>query len=293
MFKILQKNITLLIAVMFFLSVSAYCQLYIPDLLSRGIACIRDRESTTTTIKALIFFYIGRGIAQVVANSLNSYLESSIRIDLTKYIYRNFHTAEHASLMTLIKEDAERVVSAISNILYIFSSAILVATTFYLLITDAPYLSAPLLIIFVLTARHIKKFSTLVAENYRFEINKEETYKHSILTLMKSNTPGPAYSQKKTDAVHKLNEVITARYKYEKTNLKLSFAPEFLIAAATALIVLFVALTSPKSFGSHYIYYLGYLGIFSMASRHSVETALSLIGINESIKRIFKGGNNE
>lgn len=294
MFNILKQNIVLLFLIGLCFILAACCQLFIPYLLSRAISNITNTGNTISLLQTLALVFIGKGLAQGVANSLNTYLESTLRIDLIKHIYKNFKNTSHGSLMTLIKEDAERVASAISNTLYLFGSSILVIFTFYLLIIETPYFCAPLIIIWTLTTRHIKRSSKIVATNYQIEITREEAYKSSVLTLMNPPTSNPINDNdnlKKNN--HHLNEAITARYQYEKLNLKLCFIPEFIIAVSTALIIIFIATMSPELFGSKYIYYLGYLGIFSMACRHSLETALSLVGVNESIKRIFKGENHE
>lgn len=290
MTKILKKNIALLFLVGMFFILTACCQLFIPYLLSRGISNITNTEYTISTLQTLALVFIGKGLTQGVANSLNTYLESTLRIAMIKHIYKNIKNTGHGSLMTLIKEDAERVASAISNTFYLFGSSILIIFTFYLLIIETPYFCVPLIIIWALTTHCIKRSSKIVAMNYQIEITKEDAYKSSILKLMNSSASDSTNNSADLEQnICRLNEAITARYQYEKLNLKLCFVPDFLIAACTAVIILFIAITSPELFGSKYIYYLGYLGIFSMACRHSLETALSLVGVNESIKRIFKG----
>ncbi len=190
--------------------------------------------------------------------------------------------------MTMIKEDAERIASAITDTLNMFGSCILVIITFYLLIMETFILSLPLLAILIITAIHLKFSSKLISESYKSEITKEEKYKSSILELIKQTKSNPAQAKVNfTVSNLHMNEAVAARYEYEKLGLKLCFLPEAVVAASTALIIGFIAIFSPKTFGSNYIYYLGYLGIFSMACRHFLETMLSLVGINESIKRIF------
>ncbi|WP_339479619.1 MULTISPECIES: hypothetical protein [unclassified Pseudomonas] len=292
MSNILRRHLTILTFVILCLILSVGCQLLIPHIISEGISKIADTTYIMNLLQSLVFIFIAKGVLQGITDSLNTYIETTLRMDLIKYIYENHNHTTYGAFMTRITEDAERIAAAISSSLYFLGSTLLALSTSYLLIVETPYFLLPLSIIWSITAYQLKKHSSATARCYKTEINKEEQYKLSTLKLIEHFRSISRNDMHARYYLH-LDEAIAARYEYQKLNLLICFAPEFLIATTTVLIIVFIAIASPEFFGSKYIYYLGYLGLFSMASRHSLETALSLIGVNESVKRVFKGTKHE
>ncbi|MBT2338127.1 MULTISPECIES: hypothetical protein [Pseudomonas] len=288
MSKILRKRLTILTFVTLCLILSAGCQLLIPYIISGGISKIADTDYIINLLRTLTLIFIAKGVLQGIADCLSAYIETTLRMDLIKYICENHKHTTYSAFMTRITEDAERIAAAILSSLYFLGSTLLALSTSYLLIVETPYFLLPLSIIWSLTAYQLKKHSSGTASRYKNEIIKEEQYKLSVLRLIE-HFRSVSHNDIHARYSSHLNEAIAARYEYQKLNLLICFTPEFFIAITTVLIVVLVATVSPELFGSKYIYYLGYLGLFSMASRHSLEIALSLVGVNESVKRIFEG----
>lgn len=290
--NVLKTNSLILMLVSLCLVLSAGCQLLIPYIISEGITKITDTAYIVESLKKLAVIFIARTIWQGVADSLNAYAETSLRMSLIEHIYNHRGSTTHSAFITRVTEDTARIATAISSALYLFGSGLLVVTTSYLLITETPYFLIPLLLIWSLAALQLKKSSPIIAKLYQAEISKEEQYKSSFLTLINSaNVARYRYNYRKH--CKRLNKAVGARHKHQKFSLLLCSMPEVLIAIATVFIVIFIASTTPELLGSKYIYLLGYVGLFAMASRQSLETALSLVGIHESVKRIFEGTQHE
>lgn len=270
------------------LILSAICQLFIPHIVSKGITEITDTAYVFELLQKLAIIFVARTILQGSADSLNAYAETTIRLSLIEYIYFHHQLMAHSAFMTRVTEDTTRVAAAISNALYLTGSCLLVISTTYLLLIETAYFLIPLVIIWSLTALHLKKSSAFIAKLYQAEIKKEEAYKSSFLELIKTASVAP-YRHDYKEHHERLVRAADARQEHQKFNLLLCSMPEILIAIATVFILIFIASASPELLASQYIYSLGYLGLFAMASRHSLETALSLVGINESVKRIFEG----
>ncbi|MGR4972105.1 hypothetical protein ACIPQ1_04540 [Pseudomonas sp. LARHCG127] len=290
--NVLKTNSLILILVSLCLVLSAGCQLLIPYIISQGVIKITDTVYVVESLRKLATVFIARTILQGIADSLNAYAETSLRVSLIEYIYIHRSFTAHGAFITRITEDTARIATAISSALYLFGSGLLVVTTSCLLIVETPYFLIPLLFIWLLTALQLKKSSPIITKLYQAEILKEEKYKASFLTLIKSaNIARHRCNYRKH--YQRLNKAAGARHKHQKISLLLCSMPEVLIAIATVFIVIFIASTTPELLGSKYIYLLGYVGLFAMASRQSLETALSLVGINESVKRIFEGTQHE
>lgn len=290
--NVLKANSLTLILFSLCLVLSAGCQLLIPYIISQGVIKITDTAYVVDSLSKLATVFIARTILQGVADSLNAYAETSLRASLIEYIYIHRSFTAHSAFITRITEDTARIAAAISSALYLFGSGLLVVTTSCLLIIETPYFLIPLLLIWSLTALQLKRSSPIITKLYKAEILKEEKYKASFLTLIKSaNITRHRYNYRKH--YQRLNKAAGARHEHQKFSLLLCSMPEVLIAIATVFIVTFIASTTPELLGSKYIYFLGYVGLFAMASRQSLETALSLVGINESVKRIFEGTQHE
>lgn len=290
--NVLKTNSLILMLVSLCLVLSASCQLLIPYIISEGITKVTDTAYIVESLKRLAAVFIARAILQGAADSLNAYAETSLRMSLIEHIYNYRSSTTHSAFITRITEDTARIAAAISSALYLFGSGLLVVTTSYLLIIETPYFLMPLLLIWSLAALQLKKSSPIIAKLYQAEILKEEQYKFSFLTLINSANIA-RYRNNYRKHCQRLNKAAGARHEHQKFNLILCSIPEILIAIATVFIVIFIASANPELLGSKYIYLLGYVGLFAMASRQSLETALSLVGINESVKRIFEGAQHE
>ncbi len=86
--NLLAKNVVPFTLIGLCLTCVAYLQLSIPYLLSLAVANIKDFEKTTEILLTFTIFFVGKSIAQGATNCINTYLESTIRLDLITYIYK-------------------------------------------------------------------------------------------------------------------------------------------------------------------------------------------------------------
>jgi ABC-type multidrug transport system fused ATPase/permease subunit len=294
MFQAMRKNSLLISLSITLLAIAAYCQLLMPSYIADGLSSIISGEHNFTYVLAFSVAFLCKNAMQSLGSCLASYIESDTRFFLIHVIMQNADAKNVAKKTTLIKEDAERVASAVSEIIHLAGSCILTVSTAYILINQNIYFLAPIIVIAIFTTRHIRSSAEKVQECYKAEIKKEELYKASILNIFNMSTlkQSSIDASLAENAIH-LDEATYARYHYNKMTLIVSFWPEIIIAASTAFIILLSATFSNELFGVQLIAYLGYIGIFSMASASTVRMALSLIGINVSVKRIFENATNE
>lgn len=288
----MRKNAALIALSVILLAIASYCQLLMPSYVAEGISSIINGEQNFMCLFAFFVAFLCKNTAQSLGSCLASYIESDTRFLLINSIINNAHAKSVATRITLIKEDAERVASAVSEIIHLAGSCILTISTAYILINQTIYFLVPIIIITVFTARHIRSAAEKVQEYYKVEIKKEELYKASILNIfnMNSSKQSSIHASLAENSFH-LDEATHARYHYNKMTLLVSFWPEIIIAAGTVFIIMLSATFSTELFGVQLIAYLGYIGIFSMASANTVRMALSLIGISVSVNRIFEAGN--
>lgn len=286
----IRKNAILILLAIIFLTIASYCQLLIPSFVAQGLSNIINGELNPTYLLPFFLVFLCKSATQSLGSCLASYIESDTRFALINSIIHSTAPQRVATRVTLIKEDAERVASAVSESIHLAGSCILTISTAYILINDNIYFSAPIIIITALTLQHIRLSAKKVQDDYKTEIKKEELYKASILSIFNAVTSKQSSIHASlTENFQLLGDATHARYQYNKTTLILSFWPEIIIAISSVFIIMLSATLSTELFGVQLIAYLGYIGIFSMASANSVRMALSLIGTNVSIQRIFEG----
>ena len=290
MYLSMRKNAALTSLAIGFLAIVSYCQLQIPALIADGLSNIMNGNYNSAHIFTFGIVFFCKNVALGLGSSLASYIESDTRFFLINSILSNPTLNNVATGLTLVKEDAERVASAVSELIQLTGSCILTILTAYILIAENFYFCVPIIVITIFTTRYVRTATKTVQEAYKTEIKKEELYKASILQLFNLNTSRHQSKHSSLTKIHRhLEEATYARYLYNKTTLVLSFWPELAIAISAVFIIMLSARFSTELFGVKLIAYLGYIGIFSMASANSVRMALSLIGINVSVKRIFEG----
>lgn len=249
-----------------------------------------NREYNSAHLLTFGVIFLCKSLAMSLGSCLTSYIESDTRFFLINSIINSTALNSIATRLTLVKEDAERVALAVSELIQLSGSCILTIFTAYILLSENLYFFAPIVIIAIFTTTHVRSATSKIQEAYKKEIKKEEIYKTSIIHLFNLSASRPQFEQTNfTENYRHLEEATYARYQYNKTALMLSFWPELTIAFCAVLIIMFSASFATDLFGVKLIAYLGYIGIFSMASANSVNLAISLIGINVSVKRIFEG----
>lgn len=291
MFKSMRKNTTLISLAIVLLALAAYCQLLIPSFIAKGLAGIINGELSVMYLAGLFLAFSCKSAAQIFGSCLISYIESDTRFFLVNLVLNSTTSKSKAFRVTLIKEDAERIASAVSELIHLTGSCILTLSAAYILIDENILFCVPIVIVMLFTTYNIRSATAKIQKSYNMEIQKEEMYKESALDAFSlAGSEHPLIHASLDKSFRRLEDATQARYQYNKTTLILSFWPEIVIAFSTATIILISATLSPEPFGIRLIAYLGYIGIFSMASANSVRIALSLIGVNISVNRIFKGG---
>lgn len=290
MLNSMRNNSTLIMLAIICLAIAAFCQLLIPSLIARELSNIVNGDNNLEFLIIFSLAFLCKIAAQGSGNCLASYIESDTRFFLISIIVHNVKPMTIASRITLIKEDAERVASAVHELIHLAGSCILTFAAAYLLLNENLYFSIPLIIIAAFTSRHIKTATTKIQNIYTKEIENEELYKASILKSLNLIISRPKYSHAcLNENFRLLDEATHARYQYNKASLILSFWPELTIAFSSVFVIMLGATLSTELFGVQLIAYLGYIGIFTMASANSVRLAISLIGVNVSVRRIFNG----
>ncbi|BBP73653.1 hypothetical protein PHLH6_56570 [Pseudomonas sp. Seg1] len=289
MLSCLFKNAIMISSAIGFLAIAAYCQLQIPSILAQGLTNITNGNHSLKFFLIFSLSFLCKIFAQSIGNSLAAYAEACTRFFLISSVVHNPSQCTIGSRITLIKEDAERVASAVHDFIHLAGSCILTFATAYTLLNENAYFTLPIIIITALTSTYIKYGAARIEKMYTIEIEQEELYKDSIIKTL--NIP----ATHKEDSTHHLNKSLDllkkathARYRYNKASLVMCFWPELLIALGTAFVIIIIASSTPELFGTKLIAYLGYIGIFTMASANSIKLAIALIGVNISIKRIFK-----
>lgn len=283
------KNAILISLAVAFLAIAAFCQLHIPSVLAQGLTDITNGNHSLAFFSVFSLLFLCKIFAQSIGNSLATYIESCTRFFLISSIVHNSSQCTIGSRITLIKEDAERVATAVHDFIHLAGSCILTVAAAYKLFNENAYFTAPIITITALTSAYIRYGAARIKKMYTIEIEQEELYKNSIITTL--NLP---IIKKKNPALY-LNEnfrllkkATRARYRYNKASLIMCFWPELVVALGTAFVIIISASSAPVLFGTKLIAYLGYIGIFTMASANSIKLAIALIGVNISIKRIFK-----
>lgn len=286
----MRNNPTLITLAIICLAIAAFCQLLIPSIIARGLSSIVNGDHNLEFLIVFSLAFLCKIAAQGLGSCLASYIESDTRFFLISLIVHDVKQTTIASRVTLIKEDAERVASAVHELIHLAGSCILTFAAAYLLLNENFYFSIPLIIITVFTSRYIKTATIKIQKFYITEIEKEELYKASILNSFNLRISRLKYSHAYLNENFRLlDEATHARYQYNKASLILSFWPELTIAFSAVFVIMLSATLSTELFGVQLIAYLGYIGIFTMASANSVRLAISLIGVQVSVRRIFNG----
>lgn len=283
---ITQHKKYVLTALLLFIT-AASLQMGMPYLLSRTINEIPTSNYTDSLVLAITACYVSKCILQGAANAINSFTETAIRLSLIDYICKNIKKKSIHTKITLIKEDASRVAAAISNILQLSGSACITLFSCALITQKNLYFLPLLIIAATISFIYLRKTAPSIAIKYQSEISQEELYKLSILELINQTKPDKQFKQKQHNTFVQLEKAIDSQHLYQKNILKYAFAPEIFIASCMVVAIVFSASLSPTTFGGTLIYYVGYLGLFSMACCQSIASALSLVGIKQSIARIF------
>lgn len=267
---------------------AATLQITIPNLIYNSIKSLNNRNELIIDLQLLCIAALAKSTFQTIAATLGAKLEIRVRLLLISTVLQYHHHSTIGQQITLIKEDAERVANATGNGLILISSAALTLLTSYYLLRSNIYFGIPLLCVITSSIIYLRYVKPSVEHNYRDELRKDEHYKTSVAELIKlaeTNHPFTDADFEKNN-VH-LAETITAGYIYEKRNSIISFIPDITIAVCTICLIYIGILFYPDLFNTKLIVYMSYFSILSVSSTHTIDTALNLIGLDQSIKRIF------
>ncbi|MEB0041601.1 MULTISPECIES: hypothetical protein [unclassified Pseudomonas] len=268
---------------------SAALQIAIPYVISNGIREITASQKNVYTIFVLIFIFSGKSILQCACTILNHLIEARIRLSLIEHIYAQAKSNKEGELITLIKEDSERVAASVIQILELTASGCLTLVTFIVLTFDNYFMAAPLMILFGLSYLHVTRFTKCVGQAYTLEIDQEQKYKASIIRLKKASfNNAHRFNFRAKSTEYNLRRSINTRYLYERLCILLSGTPEIIVSAMIAASLFLIATLSPGMLGAEMLYYLGYVGMFALGANSSIQAALSIVGTKVSINRIFK-----
>lgn len=290
MLMCLQKNVALFLFSTMCLTLAAACQLLIPSIVAEALTALSSGTVSTNLYVVLIAVFLSKLAAQTLGSSLAALLEAKSRFSLINFIVHDERPCPLSSRVTMIKEDAEKIASVLHDSIHLAGSCILTFATAYILLRENTYFLIPLIFITTLTCVQLKFAKPRIQSLYKAEMINEELYKESLISTFSSPTIDEQNLQALISSSSEcLSHTIQARYKYQKANAIQCFWPEMAISAGTVSVIIFSATATPELFGERLIAYLGYVGIFTMASTSSIRLGITMIGVKVSVGRVFRG----
>lgn len=290
MLMCLRKNGALFLFSTICLILAAACQLLIPSIVAEGLTALSSGAVSTNLYFLLTAIFLSKLATQTLGSSMAALMEAKSRFSLINFIVHDERPCPLSSRVTMIKEDAEKIASVLHDSIHLAGSCILTFATAYILLRENTYFFIPLIFIMTLTCVQLKFAKLHIQSLYKAEMINEDLYKESLISTFSSCTIDEQSSQSLISNSNEcLSNTIQARYKYQKANAIQCFWPEMAISAGTVSVIIFSATATPELFGERLIAYLGYVGIFTMASTSSIRLGITMIGVKVSVGRVFRG----
>ncbi len=290
MLMCLQKNVALFLFSTMCLTLAAACQLLIPSIVAEGLTALSSGAVSTNLYFILTAVFLSKLATQTLGSSMAALMEAKSRFSLINFIVHDERPCPLSCRVTMIKEDAEKIASVLHDSIHLAGSCILTFATAYILLRENAYFFIPLTFIIVLTCVQLKFVKPQIQSLYKAEMINEDLYKESLISTFSSpTTDEQSYQALISSSNECLRNTILARYKYQKANAIQCFWPEMAISAGTVSVIIFSATATPELFGERLIAYLGYVGIFTMASTSSIRLGITMIGVKVSVGRVFRG----
>ncbi|WP_339100864.1 hypothetical protein WKQ99_01760 [Pseudomonas atacamensis] len=289
MFICLRNNLTVFLLSVICLTVASICQLLIPSVIAKSLSALTTGSINAEFYFTLIAVFLTKLSSQALGNSLATLIEARSRFLLINFIVHDKRPSPLCSRATLIKEDAEKIASVIHDTIHLMGSCILTVSAAYILLRENIYFFLPIALIIVLTCVQLRFAKPVIQRLYAAEMSKEDLYKESLISAFNVSSDGKQSKIQLIRSYGYLKDTVRARYKYLKASAIQSFWPEMAISAGTVSVIFFSAAATPELFGERLIAYLGYIGIFTMASTGSIRLGITMIGVKVSVDRIFRG----
>lgn len=290
MLMCLQKNVALFLFSTMCLTLAAACQLLIPSIVAEGLTALSSGAVSINLYFILTAVFLSKLATQTLGSSMAALMEAKSRFSLINFIVHDERPCPLSCRVTMIKEDAEKIASVLHDSIHLAGSCILTFATAYILLRENAYFFIPLTFIIVLTCVQLKFVKPQIESLYKAEMINEDLYKESLISTFSSpTTDEQSYQALISSSNECLRNTILARYKYQKANAIQCFWPEMAISAGTVSVIIFSATATPELFGERLIAYLGYVGIFTMASTSSIRLGITMIGVKVSVGRVFRG----
>jgi ABC-type multidrug transport system fused ATPase/permease subunit len=289
MFICLRNNLTVFLLSVICLTVASICQLLIPSVIAKSLSALTTGSINAEFYFTLIAVFLTKLSSQALGNSLATLIEARSRFLLINFIVHDKRPSPLCSRVTLIKEDAEKIASVIHDTIHLMGSCILTVSAAYILLRENIYFFLPIALIIVLTCVQLRFAKPVIQRLYAAEMSKEDLYKESLISAFNASSDGKQSKIQLIRSYGYLKDTVRARYKYLKASAIQSFWPEMAISAGTVSVIFFSAAATPELFGERLIAYLGYIGIFTMASTGSIRLGITMIGVKVSVDRIFRG----
>ncbi|MBV4485922.1 hypothetical protein HU727_010015 [Pseudomonas sp. SWRI153] len=289
MFICLRKNLIVFFLSVTCLSLAAACQLLIPSVIAKSLTALTTGAISAGFYFVLIAVFLTKLSTQTLGNSLATLMEARSRFLLINFIVHDERPSSLCSRVTMIKEDAEKIASVIHDAIHLIGSCILTFSSAYLLLKENIYFLLPIASIVILTCGQLRYAKPVIQRLYEAEMSKEEMYKESLIKIFNLSSHDEQTKIEFARSCGYLKDTVRAHYKYQRESTIQSFWPELAISAGTVSVILFSATATPELFGERLIACLGYIGIFTMASTSSIRLGITMIGVQVSITRIFRG----
>lgn len=274
-------------AVLFCLILGGAAQLWIPILVYQIYEGLINGSPWGTTSFCLVLAALLKGASVTLAGAYGAKLEVSVCYSLRDVIRSSVAPLNPGQKLTLIKEDAERVASALVDALSIMASSVLLAIATVYLLCESIFFAMPLLVVLGSVVFYLKVMRSGVEARYLSELAKDELYKNEVGGLVARLEKGERLFRDSFKFAYScLSVAAQARFIFDRWRAMVSFVPEFALSLGVVSVLWYVGLEEPKMFGSKIIIYMGYLGVISMSIMNMVEITLSLIGADQSIGRI-------
>jgi ABC-type bacteriocin/lantibiotic exporter with double-glycine peptidase domain len=270
------------------LTVASICQLLIPSVVAKSLSALTTGSINAEFYFTLIAVFLTKLSSQALGSSLATLMEARSRFLLINFIVHDTRPSPLCSRVTLIKEDAEKIASAIHDTIHLIGSCILTVSAAYILLQENIYFFLPIALIIVLTCVQLRFAKPVIQRLYAAEMSKEDLYKESLISAFNVSSDGKQSKMQLIRSYGYLEDTVRARYKYLKASAIQSFWPEMAISAGTVSVIFFSAAATPELFGERLIACLGYIGIFTMASTGSIRLGITMIGVKVSVDRIFR-----
>lgn len=287
MIDVLKENLLSMVAVLFCLVLGAAAQLWVPILVYQVYEGLINGSPWVATSVGLALVALLKGVGMTFAGACGAKLEVSVCYSLRDMIRSSVAPLSSGQKLTLIKEDAERVASALIDVLNILASLVLVVVATIYLLCESILFAMPLFVALIAIVIYLRLMRSGVEGRYLSELAKDELYKSEVGNLVVRLGRGEKLFCEAFKSVYGcVSASAQARFIFDRWRAMVSFVPEFALSLGMVLVLWYVGVEEPKMFGSKIIIYMGYLGIVSMSIMNAVEMALSLMGADQSIARI-------